>query len=198
MKTFASPRFLGALAAVLLGFCIVGIARAATVTVTWTPPTTNTDESPIPATGEGSLTNYRIEYGTCIGAAFGTKAGEVTRPAPATSATLNLNPGTTCVRVSVANTYGNESAPSNVASKVVAPPTPKPPQLATIAPLVYEVVPNEHTFAFDRGRQVGTTKLGMACDEDRSTDADYYAIARPSYVKLSKAPRSQALVARCG
>lgn len=192
-------RLVGIFAALLLGMCLVGIATAATVTVTWTPPTTNTDGSPIAATGPGSLTLYRLEYGTCgAGGAFGTKAGEVTRAAPATGTTVNLQPGTSCVRVFVANTYGAESDASNVASKVVDPPKPSPPQITTIAAQVYDVLPNERTFTFERGRQVGTTKLGMACDETRTTDADFYALERPSRVNLNRNPRSTALVARCG
>lgn len=191
-------RIVGALALILIGICIAGIAQAATVNVTWTPPTTNTDNSVIPATGPGSLTSYRVEYGTCLtGGTFGTKAGEVSRTAPATGTTLNLQPGTTCVRAFVSNTYGIESAASNVASKVVDPPTPNPPVLGAISPTVYDVRPNEQTFAFDRGQRVGSVKLGAKCDETRTTGQDYYALERPSRVVLTKTPRSVALVAKC-
>lgn len=109
--------------------------EAATVTVTWSNPATNTDDSPIPADGAqaGSLQTWRVEYGTCLaGGAFGTKAGEVLRTRLAggpelTTAVLNLNPATVCTRVLVANTYSVESAPSNVVTRVVAPPQPRPP-----------------------------------------------------------------------
>ncbi len=110
-------------------------ASAATVTVTWTPPTQNTDGSTIPATGEGSLKTYRIEYGTCSApGVFAVKAGEVTRPAPATGIVLNLNPGTTCVRAFVANTYDQESDASNVATSVVPFPRPKAPTQTSATP----------------------------------------------------------------
>jgi hypothetical protein len=196
-------RLMGALAIVLLGLCIAGIANAATVTVTGTNPVANTDNSVIPATGDGSLTTTRIEYGTCSAPnVFGTRVGEVSRTAGAPGAqfshTLNLNPGTTCVRAFVSNTYGSESAASNVASRTVDPPTPRPPQLTTIAAQVYDVVPNFVHFRFERGREVGTTKLGMACDESRNTDTDFFALERPSYAKLTRESRSTALVARCG
>ena len=111
------------------------LAVAATVTITWTPPTANTDNTPIPASGEGSLKTYRIEYGTCTSpGVFGTKVGEVTRPAPASTAVLNLNPGTTCVRVFVANTYDQESDASNVATSVVPFPRPKAPTATSATP----------------------------------------------------------------
>lgn len=116
----------------LVGWCVS--AQAATVTVTWTNPIQNTDDSAIPATGAGSLSSARIEYGTCLtGGGFGTKAGEVVRPMPATTATLNLQPGSTCVRVTVTNSFNIESLPSNVVTRVIDPPQPKPPVLATVA-----------------------------------------------------------------
>jgi len=184
-------------------FFLAGVASAATVTITGTNPITNTDGSAIAVSGPGSLTNARIEYGTCTaGNQFGTRVGDVSRPPVAPGASfsysLNLDPGTSCVRVMVSNTYGNESAPSNVLSRVVPAPTPNPPQLTTIAPQVYEVKPNEQTFAFDRGRQVGTIRLGAACDEERTTGQSFYALERPSKATLTRPPRSTALVAKCG
>ena len=111
------------------------LASAATVTVTWNPPTTNTDSSPIPSSGPGSLKTYRIEYGTCTSpGVFGTKAGEVTRPAPASTVVLNLNPGTACVRVFVSNTYDVESDASNVATSVVPFPRPQAPTATSATP----------------------------------------------------------------
>lgn len=187
-------RYLLSIALVVLA----GVASGATVTTSWNNPTTNTDGSAIPATGAGSLTQARIEYGTCNGAAFGVKAGEVIRPMPVTTATLNLQPGTTCERVKVTNTYANESAASNVATRVIDAPTPSAPTNLTVSePTAYDVRPNESTFAFERGRAVGTAKLGAACDEERTTGQAFYALERPSRVTLNRAPRSTALVAKC-
>lgn len=180
---------------------LYGVAHADTVTATWVNPTTNTNGSAIPASGAGSLTQARVEFGTCNGAAFGTKAGEVIRAfttGPLTTATLNLQPGTTCVQVKVSNTFGGESSASNVTSKVIAAPVPNPPTNLTVTdPVAFEVRPNEQTFAFDRGRAVGVAKLGAACDEERTTGGGFYALERPSRVKLTKQPRSVALVAKC-
>lgn len=121
---------------VLAGFS--AIARADTVTWTWTNPTTNTNSSAIPATGAGSLVSWRFEYGTCSAPGiFGTKVGEFTRTratnGPAlTTTTNNLDPGTTCSRGYVTNTYGVESDVSNVTATVVPPPKPGPIQLVTV------------------------------------------------------------------
>lgn len=102
---------------------------AAILTVSWTNATQNTDNTAIPASGPGSIASTRIEYGSCAGTnVFGTKAGEVTVTGQGTTASLpNLGPGTYCARAFHTNTYGEESGPSNVASKTIAAPVPKPP-----------------------------------------------------------------------
>ena len=108
-------------------------ANAGTLTATWDNPTTNTDGTPIPDTGPESLQTWRIEYGTCSApGVFGVKAGELIRTRvvggpPLTTVTNNLAPGNTCIRVFVANAAGNESTPSNVASKVIDAATPRAP-----------------------------------------------------------------------
>lgn len=57
--------------------CVASLpALAADITTTWTYPTQNTDGSAIPASGAGSIASSRVEWGTCAGAAFGTKLGE--------------------------------------------------------------------------------------------------------------------------
>lgn len=109
-------------------------ANAGTITVSWTNPVTNTDDSPIPTTqGQPeALQSWRIEYGTCAaGGAFGTVVGEFTRtratggPALA-SAVQNVPAGNTCVRVFVRNFAGVESTASNVAVRDVPAATPRP------------------------------------------------------------------------
>lgn len=110
----------------LAGF--VTVTLAATANVSWQNPTQNTDNTAIPASGPGSIASTRIEYGTCIATAFGTKLGEfiVTGQAEA-GVSPDLAPGTYCARAYTKNTYGTESDSSNVAQKVIAAPKPKPP-----------------------------------------------------------------------
>ena len=131
----APLRVIGAILA-LIAFLVIGVlcgvARAADATVSWTHPTLNTDGSPIPSTGAGSISNTRIEYGSCAGAAFGTKAGEVNVAAPASSTTIiGLAAATTyCFRGYSRNSYGIESMASAVVNKLFPAPTPNPPMLA--------------------------------------------------------------------
>jgi hypothetical protein len=112
--------------------------KASTITATWVNPTTNTDGSTIPTTAGApeALQTWRVEYGTCVAGAFGVKAGEFIRTRAAggpelTTATNNVPPGLTCVRVFVGNQAGRESDASNVASRVVEPSRPNPPNNVT-------------------------------------------------------------------
>lgn len=205
MKCFLD-RYIGRFCIAIL--LLVGLAvraESATVSVTWVNPTTNTDESAIPSSGDGSIASARVEYGTCTSTGtFGTKVGEVIRARgtnlPATSATLNLPVGVSCVQVKVSNTYGKESDASNVISRTVDAPTPKPPVLATVAPQAYSVVPDYKRFAFTQGKQIGTVRIGAACDRDRAAGADLYAVVQYNKaVKLwAGVPQQQAVLARCG
>ena len=109
-------------------------AEASTITATWVNPTTNTDGSTIPtaAGAPESLQSWRVEYGTCVAGSFGVKAGEFVRTRAAggpalTTATNNVPPGLTCIRVYASNVSGGESDASNVASTTVAPSKPNPP-----------------------------------------------------------------------
>ncbi len=100
------------------------------VTVRWTKPIQNTDGSAIPATGTGSITNSTIQWSTS--AIFATVAGSQTFAAGVTSAVVSLAPGTYYFRVTVKNSYGVSSAPSNIGSiTLLAPPTPEPPVLTS-------------------------------------------------------------------
>lgn len=114
---------------VLLGLAltsVLAVATAATLTATWVNPTTNTDNS---ALLSSEIKSTRIEYGTCSAPnVFGTKAGDVVVNGALTTGTVpNLPPGTWCARAYTTNIYNVESAASNVASKVVAAPTPNAP-----------------------------------------------------------------------
>lgn len=121
---------------VLVGLLLSTIANAASLNVSWSNPSSNVDGSAIPASGPGSLTGTRVEYGSCNGSAFGVASGQQIVLAPASNASFpNIGPGSYCVRAFAQNTFGSESAASNVASKIVPAPVPNPPVLvvATVA-----------------------------------------------------------------
>lgn len=130
-------RFIAALLA-LVAFS----AHAETKTVTWVNATKNVDQSPIVATGQGSLVRTIVEYGTKTAAgAFGTKQGEVLVAAPSTTLQLSLVVVQEyALRAFHCNTYAVTfavNAPgcsgfSSIALTTVAPPTPEAPSNITV------------------------------------------------------------------
>lgn len=150
---------------VLFTVALCSVAHAADAALSWSLATQNTDGSAIPASGAGSLTATRVEWGSCSGTAFGTKAGEVTVPTPATTTTVTgLGVATYCFRAFSRNTYGVESAASLVVSKTVPAPTPNPPVLAVpviagmLVTPVYSVTKVGAMSTF-----VGFTDVGTQC-----------------------------------
>lgn len=185
------------LIALLAGLLPIAVL-AATATVSWAPPTTNTDGSAIPASGPGSIASARVEWGSCSGAnVFGVRAGDVIVPAPATSTTIpDLAAATTyCFRVFARNTYGVESDASNVAAKLTPTPTPNPPVLSATITVAYEAIQQGRTLTL--GRVVGTVELGAPCINNviETRQGAYYEIAR-SEVILTRAPKG-VLVTQC-
>ena len=114
----------------LLALMLPGLALAATVNLTWTLPNTNTDGTPLAV---GDLATTTIEYGSCSGAAFGTKVGQIVVSAPLGATTSpNLTPGVWCFRAMVTTTPAKGSVSSsfsNIKSATVPPATPSPPTL---------------------------------------------------------------------
>ncbi len=83
-----------------------------TATVTWTPPTTNSD-----GTALTNLAGYHIYYGTSSGAL--TSVITVSNPGTASYVVSNLSPGTYYFAVKSYTSAGVESSSSNVASKTI-------------------------------------------------------------------------------
>jgi hypothetical protein len=115
----------------MIAAAVTTSAPAAPVNITVAPPTQNVDSSAIPVSGPGSIASYRVEYGTCSGGAFGVRAGELTLTG--VSGTVDLGPGSYCFRAFARNTFGVESAASNVVARTVVAPTPQPPTIVTVA-----------------------------------------------------------------
>ena len=152
--------------ALVLTLCMIvyNVSSAADVRVSWTQPVANSDSSSIPASGPGSISQNRVEWGSCVGSAFGTAAGSQTIPAATSYLVTGLAPATHCFRVTATNTYGSESAVSNVAQKIVPAPVPLPPVVTTavIAGMLQTPVYSV-TAANARGDLIGFADVGEAC-----------------------------------
>jgi hypothetical protein len=171
-------------------------AYAADATITWTMPTQNTDNSAIPASGSGSIASTRVEWGTCSGTSFGTKAGERIVNAPATTTTITgLTSGSTfCFRAFVRNTAGAESAASNVVSRVMPSPTPKPPVLSSTVSVVWSY---KRAGPHETLEVVGSAPIGTECGALIVAAAGMYELPRGSYT-LDRPLRGGTPVTFCG
>ena len=85
---------------------------AATATLNWSPPTQNTDGSPLTDLG-----GYNIHYGT--NAASLSRQIHLNDPAASTYVMPNLSSGTWYFAVTAVSTNGLESAYSNTANKTI-------------------------------------------------------------------------------
>lgn len=123
-------RLIAALVAVLVPFAL----HAREVTLSWQNPTSYTDDSPL---NPGDIVSHRIQWtGDCPGFAFVAPENNLVVQGNATTAVVNVTPGSRCFRVFVtARTPGAnetlESGASNVVAKAVFEDAkqPRPPSL---------------------------------------------------------------------
>lgn len=90
----------------------VAQASSGTASLSWTPPTTNTDGSTLT-----NLAGYRISYGTSASAL--TQQIQISNPGVASYVVSGLGSGTYYFAIRAYNTAGAESASSTVASKTI-------------------------------------------------------------------------------
>lgn len=168
--------------------------HAGDAVLTWTLATQNTDGTAIPASGPTSLASTRVEWGTCSGSNFGTKAGEQVVAKPATTHTVtNLSAGTYCFRAYSRTVAGLESAPTNAVTKTILQAPPNPPGNLVVADLVvYQVIGTPDAFAL---LPVGTVPAGTACDPSQSINGRY-AVPRAA-VTWYGSVKPQVVVAQC-
>jgi hypothetical protein len=103
----------GTASASLAAFNITVVAVAGgSATLTWTPPTTNTNGTPLT-----NLAGYRVRWGTAAGNY--PNAVTLNNPGLATYVVGNLAPGTYYFVVTALNSSGVESQFSNMASKTI-------------------------------------------------------------------------------
>lgn len=174
-----------------------------TATITWVPPTQRTDNTPIT-----SIDHFRINYG--LGTSF---AQNVEVPGNLTSYVISsgLTPGAWSFRMTATETAGAESDVANVATKTVAAgvtgtasdsvtvqAAPKPPTMTVTIAQAFEVVPDLLNFAFNAGKQVGTARVGAACDKARGVGDGLYAlVSMRDFTPFKGVARPAAVLASC-
>jgi hypothetical protein len=165
--------------------------------VSWTPPTANTDGTPLT-----NLAAFRVYYGTSSTSL--TRVSEV-NDISSTSTTINaLTPATWYFKVRAVNASQVESADSNISSKVVSGSSAartvsititNATVRKTIATTVYDVVRSPTTGKFVVGPAIGTVALGKSCRAYHLT-GDYYGVLR-GLVTLTRTPVGTTFVAHC-
>jgi len=166
-------------------------------TVNWTPPTANTDGTPLT-----NLAAFRVYYGTSSTSL--TRVSEVNNISSTSTTISALTPATWYFKVRAVNANQVESADSNVSSKVVTGATAartvsititNPTVRRTIATTVYDLVRSPTTGKFVVGQAVGTVALGKSC-RAYYLSGDYYGVLA-GIVKITGTPRSTTYVAHC-
>jgi len=177
--------------------------------VTWTNPTTNTDNSPV------QLTGNKVFHGPSSSAIETTTPIVITPPAT-TYRVSGLPSGTRYFGVKAIGQGNTDSAMSNLVSVTVTlpsaaktvtvgcttPPPPKPPTGVTIASTVWEYTikgqgENQRPAP---GRDVGVIALGTLCLGSQALIvedlAEYWGVPRAK-VKIYRKPKSSLLLGRC-
>jgi hypothetical protein len=148
-------------AVVAVGLCLIvaGVARAETVTVSWTNPTTYVGGAPLPAT---DITMTTVVWGASATAMTASKS--VT--GAATSTTITLAPGTWFVSART-TAKGTDSVLAGVVQHVIIQPAPNPPTGLTVVAVVagLNMSPAFKILADNSRSSVvaGFVKVGTAC-----------------------------------
>jgi hypothetical protein len=199
--------------------------RNGAATVNWTPPTANTDGSPL-----RDLAGFRVVYGTSANAL--TQSRQIDDPAARSATIAALQTGTWYFAVRALNRAQLESDNSIVVSRSIteasasrnlsitinaapapsptprppppspspspSPPSPAPtpsPNLRTISRTAWDVQVRNGTT--ELGRLVGIVDLGIPCNGSYRIGSDHYAVEKKRVMMITK-PRSDFIVVQCG
>jgi hypothetical protein len=197
--------------------------RNGAATVNWTPPTANTNGSPL-----RDLAGFKVLYGTSATAL--TQIRLINDPAARTVTIAALPSGPWYFVVRAFNRGHLESDNSNLVQRTInevsaarslsitinqapapepSPPPPRPsppppahppsppppaPRLRTISEVAWDVmVRNGHA---ELGRPIGNVPMGVLCKSSNRIGRDYYELDSRD-VRLTSRPRSNFAVAQC-
>jgi hypothetical protein len=168
---------------------LYGDAFAADVRLNWTPPTQNTDGTPV------ALKGYTIHFGATADSLTQTRALNV--PAASSTTVTGLSAGTYFFCVKAISTADMVSACSNVVSKVIAPATPNAPTNLTVvadttAYVIKQTKDNVSVVA------VGNVPHGTQCSpEGVIAEGKAYYVVPSDAVAWSASVRSGLVVSAC-
>lgn len=180
------------------------VASQSSATLSWTPPTQNTDGSALT-----NLANYKVFVSnTQAGVASVTP---ILIPAPASTYIVqSLSAGTWYFGVKSTNSVGVDSVMSNIATRslaggttvsdsvtVAVTPAPQPPTgLTAISTVAFET--RTKWGAYQVWREAGTIPFGTPCDSSfRISGTNYYAVPRDAVTPYRNRALTPIVVARC-
>jgi hypothetical protein len=177
----------------LLALTFASVAKAATLTGSYTLPTQYEDGTPLPV---ANIKHIRVEAGTCSPAGlFGANEGTqlVIPPGAAFSITSPRAFGKFCVRAQTETVSGTLSEWSNTVVKTIAEPAPKPPVMLTTGGWVWTLKANG-TLRF-----VGTIPAGRRCAGlSPLMEPDLFPVERRDVRLEQPVSKLLPLVAQCG
>jgi hypothetical protein len=186
------------LVALSLALSVPVSAQLCTAVLTWTPPTTNTDGTPLT-----NLAGYKIYWGT---SATGTlpNVQSINTPASVTHTVTGLAANTWYFAITSVNSAATESAQSNRGSKITTNcSTPNPPTNLTVQasnPTAWVIQQSDDNFVM---LPVGTSVVGTVCNEKKKVDDGVqgvmYLIPKASVTfPPGSAVQARAMYALCG
>lgn len=185
--------------------------------VSWTAPTTNSDGTPIPATGPLSLAGFNL-YFAKTATAVDTVAPVVIGPTLRTYRITGQTNSTYYYRLSAVNTAGAEgpktavltnvinrvsvsgtasvsiTPPPNPPGTVVIAPEQVPPVFSTTYPTVYNIVKKNNGLVL---LPVGTVALNTPCDVNTSVNGYNVVPYTAGQIKWSGTVKPIVVVAQC-
>jgi hypothetical protein len=183
-------------------FSLVCSSATENAVLSWTAPTQNTDNTPVPTTGPGSLGGYKIYKATSTESLAAASPIVVTKDV--VTYTTPITAGTWYFGVKAYNVENVDSDMSGIASKTAVLPSvtattsvtvntqPLPPTLKAITTIAYTVVKKIDGFVM---LPVGTIPAGQACKADQTVNG-YYVVPRAS-VTWTGSVKPDVVVAQC-
>lgn len=173
-------------------FSAAAAAQTGSATLSWQAPTHNTNGTPLT-----DLVGYRVYASRTSPPTI--SVADITHPATLTHTVNGLAEGTWYFGVKARNSYGVESAMSNIATKEIpgSTPVPNPPTgLVVVSVTAYETRTTKGGL-LSLWREAGTIPLGTACDSAIRIAPDYYAVPRDAVTPIRRRELSAVVVARC-
>jgi len=178
----------------ILALILASTFAHAEPTLQWVAPTQNVDNTPIPATGPGSLDGFKV-YATPTGPFSTAQVYDITDQALRTTTLTGLAPGVWNFQMTAYNVAGNESVRTGTVAATVTT-VPKPPAGMTFSTYevgVYNLVKKANGFTMI---YVGQVPLNTPCDPLQNVNG-FNAVPVSAVTSYAGTVRPIVVLAKC-